>query len=269
MIDSKGTYSPGYGEKLVESYAQRGVAREAKFLVPHLKAGMNLLDCGCGPGTITIGLAALLSEGKVTGIDRESSQIELALTNAKRQDTANAFFRVGSVYELPFEDEEFDVVFAHAVLQHLNEPVQALQEMRRVLKPGGIIGVRDDDQGSLIMYPANENLRAMLSLFRRIMLHHGGNAEVGRQHRALLRQAGFVRTQASASTECDGTSAETIKRSEIADELLQTMNKVIVSQGWATSKEVDEIRTACKEWGHHPDAFDVITWCEAIGWKDA
>jgi SAM-dependent methyltransferase len=66
---------------------------------------------------------------------------------------ANVRFEVADPYQLPFPDHSFDAAFAHAVLTHLREPVRALVEMRRTLRPGGIVGVSDWDFGAFLVSP--------------------------------------------------------------------------------------------------------------------
>jgi ubiquinone/menaquinone biosynthesis C-methylase UbiE len=180
-------YSPGYGEQLVGSYQERSVGREAAFLKPFLRPGMDLLDCGCGPGSITVGLARLVAPGNVRGVDIEPSQIALASSRPRDAGVASLGFEVASVYALPFPDETFDAVFMHALLQHLGDPLAAIREARRVLKPGGVIGVRDDDLGSLISSPVDRHMERVIEVLGKIMRRSGGNPHVGRTHRRLLR----------------------------------------------------------------------------------
>src|ERR1700761_2686748 len=128
------TYTPGYSTAAVDFMSRRSAERQARFLLPQLKPGQRLLDIGCGPGTITLGLAQAIAPGHVTGLDQAGSQLELAAQNAMARDIHNVRFLPGSIYELPFADGEFDVVFAHAVFEHLQEPLFALREIRRILK---------------------------------------------------------------------------------------------------------------------------------------
>ena len=77
-------YTHGYDARFVERLQRRTVERAADFFLPHLKSGMSLLDCGCGPGSITVGLAEVVAPGEVVGIDIETSQVETARSHAGR-----------------------------------------------------------------------------------------------------------------------------------------------------------------------------------------
>jgi len=125
--------------------AMRTASQAAAFLLPHLRAGMHVLDAGCGPGSISLGLAAAVAPGEVVGIDIQPSQVEQARALAAQRGVTNVRFEASNVYELPFPDGFFDAAFANSVLQHLREPVRTLAELRRVLRPGGIAGVCDRD----------------------------------------------------------------------------------------------------------------------------
>lgn len=260
-------YSPGYGTELVQSYQRRTVAQEAAFFSPYLHSGMTLIDCGCGPGTITEGLAKLIEPGSVVGIDIERSQIEIAQKHLLEQGISNIQFKVANIYELPFPEASFDSAFVHAVLQHLQNPLKALREINRVLRPGGLIGVRDDDQGGLILAPDNPKMEKLIDLLKKFMRHNGGNPFVGRHHRELLRQAGFINIEATASCEYDGKIETTVKRGKLAAKLVDHMAETAIRLGWADINEMKDLSVTAIEWGEHLDAFDAIIWCEAVGWK--
>ena len=263
-------YTPGYAGEVVTQFQQRTAGREAAFLLPYLRLGFKILDCGCGPGSITCGLAKAVAPGPVTGIDVEITQTREVLSGCNSAGVTNLEFVQGNVYDLPFPDESFDGVFAHALLQHLQDPVRALKEMRRVLKPGGIVGVRDDDRGSLIIAPYDARVIRLIDLLEKLVLHGGGDARIGRRHREVLRKAGFEKIHASASCECDGTPEATRRRGCMAAHAAETyLTGVAVQQGWATAVELKEMATACRTWAEHPDAFDTITWCEAVDSKPA
>jgi ubiquinone/menaquinone biosynthesis C-methylase UbiE len=157
-------YTHGYSPQVEAYMATRTASRQASFILPHLRVGMRLLDCGCGPGSTTVDLAAVIAPGHVEGIDIEPSQIASARTRAVERGLTNVHFQAASIYELPFPNDSFDVVFAHTVIQHLRHPLQALREMRRVLAPGGIVGLRDDDWATFLFEPSTPLLQLFYSL---------------------------------------------------------------------------------------------------------
>lgn len=125
-----------------QTMAIRTAEREAAFFLPLLRPGMSLLDVGCGPGTITLGLARYLNPGKMVGVDFGAGEVERASAYAKEQQVSNVEFKVGDSTDLQFRDGEFDAVFTSAMLEHVPERERAIDEMLRVLKSGGVIGMR-------------------------------------------------------------------------------------------------------------------------------
>lgn len=115
-------YSPGEQGRL----GRRTAADRAAFFLPHLRPGMRLLDAGCGPGSITVGLVAAVAPGEVVGVDLEPRQIAAARALAHERQALGVRFAVADVYRLPFPDASFDAAFAYTVLFHLREPVRAL-----------------------------------------------------------------------------------------------------------------------------------------------
>jgi ubiquinone/menaquinone biosynthesis C-methylase UbiE len=104
----------------------------AAFFIPYLHSGMSLLDCGCGPGTITSGLAQVVAPGHVKGVDIDEGQISLAIDYANKQGISNVSYQLASVYEMPFEDNSFDAAFGHTIIQHLNDPLAGLKEIHTI-----------------------------------------------------------------------------------------------------------------------------------------
>ena len=75
-------------------------------------------------------------------------------------------FEIGSVYELPFPDGSFEVVFAHAIFEHLREPLSALTEFHRVLVSGGLVALCSPDWGGFLVSPATSQLDAALAYYQ-------------------------------------------------------------------------------------------------------
>jgi ubiquinone/menaquinone biosynthesis C-methylase UbiE len=264
-------YIGGYSSLVTkEILAKRTASLEASFFLPHLRPGMRLLDCGCGPGTITVNLAEVVAPGEVVGIDIEDKQFEIGRANARERGVSNVRFETGNIYDLPFPSDTFDAVFAHAVLYHLKTPRKALIELHRILKPGGVIAIRDLDNGGTIFTPSSQILDKALELIGRVLEYNGGNSLFGRSQRAILREVGFVNIQVSASYDSYGTAEATRGVGKyLADLILQPRAvSVITEQQWASQSELEEMGAAFKAWGEHSDAFWARARCEAVGWKE-
>jgi len=165
MGRSRETYTPGYSGPTLRLMLNRTAARHAAFFSPVPCPGMHLLDCGCGPGTITLDLAKLVAPGQVYGIDLEPTQLRSA-QQLSRENHADAWFAAASIYSLPFSDGQLDSVFAHALFEHLREPGRALLEMKRVLRSSGMAGIRSPDWGGWLVYPPSPALEQGFHLFK-------------------------------------------------------------------------------------------------------
>ncbi len=137
------TYTHGHHGAVVAQHARRTAENCAAYLLPHIRSGDHLLDIGCGPGSITVGLAEAVGDGTVIGLDVVEPVLDGARGLASERGLTNVTFDTGDIYDLDAEDNHFDVTHAHQVLQHLTRPTVALSEMARVTKPGGLIAVRD------------------------------------------------------------------------------------------------------------------------------
>ena len=265
--DDRETYSHGYGERTIQRQGTRTAEFDAGFLLPHLRKGMRLLDCGCGAGSITIGLAQVVAPGEVVGIDMEGSVIEQATASASDKNVRNVSFQTGDVYQLSFPDEYFDVVYANTVLEHLKEDGKGLMEMRRVLKPSGIIAMRDLDVGGALFYPEDRDVKGVFELAENQMRHNGGDPFYGRRLGHVLREAGFhgIEMSANYSNEDPKFLAESFAR-RITEPPLADL---AIERGWADRERLEELAENLRSWGEHPDAFFVLSRCAAVGWKDA
>lgn len=250
---------------------RRSAEKQAAFLLPHLRPGMSLLDCGCGPGSITIGLAKLVAPGIVTGIDIDPGEVERAQKLAAEQGATNVQFKTGNVYELPFADGTFDACFSNALLDHLSDPIAALREMRRVLKADGILGVRTADRDGYLFTPPNPLLAKLNEQGEKRKNDQGVNVRIGKNIRAMLRQAGFVRTEASASCDCYGTAEEVrgVAESAAAGLSKGQSREQTGESGGPDRAEVEAVAAAWRAWGESPDSFFAMSFCEGLGWCGA
>jgi SAM-dependent methyltransferase len=250
MTPSRETYTPGYSEPTLRLMLKRTAAKHAVFFTPFLRRGMRVLDCGCGPGTITLDLANLVLPGQVVGIDLEPTQLRSA-QNRSTQEQTHACFAVASIYNLPFTDCQFDAVFAHALFEHLREPVRALSEMRRVLRSSGIVGLRSPDWAGWLVYPPSPLIEQAFRLFKEMQIANGGNPHVGRALKGLLRESGFSNVSLSASYELVDDPAFFI------DWLASCLELKGYTELRQNGKEV-------RAWSEHPDALVAVSWFEGL-----
>ena len=251
-------YTHGHAPATLRQHAQRTADEAAAFLLPHLRPGMRLLDVGCGPGSITRGLAERLAPGQVVGIDLSRDALEGARREAAARGLTNLRFEEASVYEMPFADGSFDVVYAHQVLQHLRERLSAVREMLRVVRPGGLVAVRDVDWGTAAYWPRDRWIDRFIEVHHQAWYRNGGEPQMGRQLRALFNAAGVDDLEISAAVWCYATPDETSAWGEAyADRLLTSpMGERPVEYGFATRAEIESMAAAFRAWGTHPDA----TW---------
>ncbi len=262
-------YTMGYSPEFLQLLDRRNADTHAAYLLPHLRSGMRLLDFGCGPGTLTVGLAAAVHPGDVHGIDMEESQIEMARSAAAAGQHGNATFHVGNVYELPFEDDYFDVAHCHAVLMHVPDTDAALREVKRVLKPGGIIGSREMIAGSSFSDPAGEHIPEAWATFGRLLMANGGHPEMGKELKRRLLEAGFVDIRATGSFDYFSSADDVaFLYAFIMDWFF--MPRVIAAAtqyGLATHEQFDQWRTELDEWRESAGAVGGLAFGEAIGIK--
>jgi 2-polyprenyl-3-methyl-5-hydroxy-6-metoxy-1,4-benzoquinol methylase len=265
------TYTHGHAQATVRQHGRRTAEEAAAFLLPELQSGMKLLDVGCGPGSITRGLAALLAPGEVVGVDLSEETLVSARQEALERGLSNLSYRVASVYELPFADGAFDVVFAHQVLQHLREPAAALREMQRVVRPGGLVAVRDVDWGTVAYWPEDPWLDRFMQVHVQTWRENGGDPLMGRKLRALFNASGIDDVSISASQWCYAAPEETLEWGDSYAERLLTspMGARAVERGNASRADIEAMAAAFRAWARHPDALWSFIHVAALGRKGA
>ncbi len=251
------TYTHGHHESVLRSHRWRTAENSAAYLLPHLFSGATVLDIGCGPGTITADFATIVTPARVTALEQTDAALALARAEITRRELTNVAFVTGDVHALDFDDDTFDVVHAHQVLQHVGDPVTALREMRRVTRPGGLIAVRDSDYAAFAWYPRLPGLDEWLALYERVARGNGGEPDAARHLLAWAHAAGLTDVTASSSTWCFATPedrewwggmwAERVLKSEMAATALSTAA--------ATTEDLHRISAAWQQWSADRDGW--------------
>lgn len=260
-------YSQGHHDSVLASHNVRTVDDSAAYLRPHLAAGMRVLDVGCGPGSITLDLGRIVGPaGQVIGIEPVEAPLEAARRLAAELGDERTRFETGDVYALEYEPRSFDVVHAHQVLQHLGDPAGALRAMAALVRPGGIVAVRDVDYASISVYPELPELTDWLGLYRDVARANGTEPDAGRRMRAWGNAAGLGDATITASTWVfadperrawwGGMWERRILESDIA--------RHAVEFGFADRERLEAISRAWRRWADDPDAWIGLTHGELL-----
>ena len=218
----------------------------AQFFRSKVKDSSDILDCGCGPGSVTLGLAEWASSGKTVGIDLNGEQFENARESAKAKGISNVEFREANIFDLPFEDNQFDFVFAQAIFIHIPDHSKAVSEIRRD--------------------PMAEKLRM---IYRKGMIATGGDPDVGLSLSQLLLDSEFEELELSIAWE---QSPNHEFRAEYFANLVDVfdngkLGQLAVSQGWVTTTERQQIGKACRDLANNPAAIWGIPFVQALARK--
>ncbi|MER7169776.1 class I SAM-dependent methyltransferase [Streptomyces mesophilus] len=266
MAEETAVYTHGHHESVLRSHTWRTAANSAAYLLPEIKPDQRILDVGCGPGTITADLAAQVPQGRVTGVELAAGVLDQARAVAAERGLTNTEFETADVHRLRYADDSFDVVHAHQVLQHVGDPVQALREMRRVTRPGGIVAVRDSDYAAMTWYPTSPVLDDWLTLYRRVARANGGEPDAGRRLKSWALQAGCTDLTASSATWTYSTPDERAWWSGLwADRTTaSSYAKIAVDGGHATTGDLERIAAAWREWGEAEDGWFCVLHGELL-----
>lgn len=268
--DCEHIYTFGYGDIATQMMASRTAEVHARFFLPHIHPDMHVLDLGCGPGSITLGLAKTVAPGEAVGVDIEAAQLDLARAQAVEHGVTNVRFEVGDVCGLSFPDSMFDAAFGHTILMQFQDPTPVLAEVHRVLKPGGVVGFREPMFSGNLCEPPESAQHRFWKLFGRVVAHNGGDTDVGRRLGTLLDATGFGRLIMSASYHCAETPEA--KRATCERTARYCTEAAFMEQalrlGWVGLDARETISTALQAEGNNPVAFYASAWREVVGWKE-
>lgn len=243
-------YTHSHAPVVVAAHATRTAEEAAAFLLPHLESDMRLLDIGCGPGSISVGLAKYVAQ--VVGLDQ--SQPVVTEARARSAMPTNITFLAGSAYTLPFADGCFDVVYAHQVLQHVGDPIALLVEAKRVLRPRGMVAVRDADYATMTHHPHDPMLDRWLEIYHAVARANGGEPDAGRRLSEWVGAAGFEEPIATTATWTFATPESRQWWADLwADRIvLEHFVERAEKHGISNRAELEHVGKAFRSWAREP-----------------
>lgn len=256
-----------------EIYGVRNLDTEFPAIKKYLSSGLKVLDVGCGPGTITVGVAEEVKPGSVTAIDAEESSLELARNHTKEMGVENVSFQVGDAYHLDFPDATFDLAYCRHILEWLVDPVKAIREMMQATKPGGHVAAHDHDVSGFIIYPACPTFARLSQRAIEIQndenRHRYEDFHFGRKLFGFFRRAELkdikVEEGVHNLTYAGADSFERyynllIKTADAG--LTKVLTKKLLEEGLLEKSPSDAMRKKFENWYKHPDAF--CMWAPGI-----
>ena len=153
--------------------------------------GSRVLEAACGVGAQTVILATNSPGAEFVSVDISPESLTTAKDRVLRQGILNVAFRRADMYDLPFGPETFDHVFVCFLLEHLPDPLLALNNLKGILRANGTLTVIEGDHGSTYFYPDSEAAHQAIQSQVELQRRAGGNAMVGRELYPLLRSAGY------------------------------------------------------------------------------
>jgi SAM-dependent methyltransferase len=203
-----------------------------------LQPGMRVADIGCGVGTISCWMAQQVGpDGFVCGIDVSEPQIRESAKSAAAAGLSNVSFQVASAYETGLESSSFDLVFCRFVLMHLTQPQQAILEMARLLKPGGILACEDGDFKRPFTEPYSLAYARLFELYRAVIHARGADPCVGPKLYRMFLSAGLP--EPSVTLVQPVFVRGDAKR--LPEWTLEECAPAIIEHGLADKREIDEI----------------------------
>jgi SAM-dependent methyltransferase len=214
-----------------------------------LQPGMAILDMGCGSGNISCWLGQQVSErGSVIGLDASPAQVEQAVLQAQGLNLNNVTFGVADIYAPGLPAGSFDLVYCRFVLMHLTRPLDALQQLQKLLKPGGRLVCEELDLTYFFAVPACPALSRIQELNLAISDRRGQHFRLGTTLFQLFLQLGFEQPEVSFNQPV----ALRGEKKRLVELSFAQFAPLLVAEGLSTPTEVKDLIVQIKAFAANP-----------------
>lgn len=259
-------YSAGYGATHSEHHGRVDPHQPLGYMLGNVKPGMRVLDVGHGDGRLSVFLAGLVAPGELHGVDTAAPQVEAASELARTEGCENAVFGLGDVTELPFDDGFFDLVHCHDVLAWIPDTAAACTEIRRVLRPGGMVAARELLIDCCFNYPDFGLGRQGWEVFVDLLQADEGHPQMGQELKQHFSDAGLATVHYSASFDTYHGLDDKSSLSAIVSEwfLSVDMQESAKLYGAATDETFAELTSLAERWEAHPAGVAGVAYGQAV-----
>lgn len=237
-----------------------------------LKGGERILDVGSGLGQFSRMMAIQAGpDGKVIGIERDEQQLNKAIHLAQLdQEHHLVEFRPGNAYLLPLTTDEwgtFDIVHTRFVLEHLSQPLKAIEQMILAAKPGGRIILEDDDHSTFRPTPEPMGFSVIWRAYLRSYERLGNDPYIGRRFVSLFQEAGIqqINIDELFFGACSGNDTFPLVAENLIG-ILSGAKALILKEGLMSQPSFEKAIQGLQEWKKLPDAalWYSIPWAEGV-----
>lgn len=234
------------------------------YLAPHLHPGAQVLDVGCGPGSVLGALTTADRRARGMGVDLGVARLQQAQAN--NAGNRRLQFVRGDVQHLDVESASFDLVYARMLLQYIPDKERAVGEMVRVCKPGGTVLMQDLDGQLVWHYPEDALMVQTVSRVLGSLQATGFDPFVGRKLFWLARNAGLDNVQVKVESYhlIAGTIDDELRRQW---ELKLTIAKPRMQEALGSGYEADEEIRRFLSYLERPDTFTYSNVVTVVGEK--
>ncbi|MGB3641045.1 MAG: methyltransferase domain-containing protein [Rivularia sp. (in: cyanobacteria)] len=208
-----------------------------------LSKGMRVADIGCGTGNVSFLIASKVKiNGSVCGVDISTAQLDIARSQVEILNLDNVKFTQGSAYDTKLPKESFDLVYCRFLLIHLNRPIDALIEMRSLLKPGGLFVCEEADFSKAFCEPSSKVHDSCYEMLIGLAKQRGQNFCLGIELYEKFQNAGFINPEISFVQ-----PVVVGENKRLIDMSLSEARNALIEAGLTEAAEIDNTATQLKE----------------------